>query len=52
MVVSYTDCGAIAGNGSQWVGGRGPTQEVAEQAALGELANGKIAKSACLLPPG
>ena len=52
VVVSYTDCGAIAGNGSQWVGGNGPTKEVAEQAALGQLANGTIAKSVCLLPPG
>ena len=52
VVVSYTDCGAIAGNGSQWVGGNGPTREVAEQAALGQLANGTIAKSVCLLPPG
>ena len=50
MVVSYTDCGAIAGNGSQWVGGRGPTQEDAEQDALSQLANGKIAKSACVTP--
>jgi hypothetical protein len=52
VVVSYTDCGAIAGNGSQWAGGRGPTQGEAEQDALRGLANGTIAKSVCLLPPG
>jgi hypothetical protein len=50
VVVSYTDCGAIAGNGSQWVRGRGPTQGDAEQDALRGLANGKIAKSACVTP--
>ncbi|WP_413468071.1 DUF4189 domain-containing protein [Mycobacterium sp. RTGN4] len=50
VVVSYTDCGAIAGNGSQWAGGRGPTQGDAEQDALRNIDNGKIAKSTCLLP--
>ena len=50
VVVSYTDCGAIAGNGSQWAGGRGPTQGDAEQDALRNIDNGTIAKSTCLLP--
>jgi Domain of unknown function (DUF4189) len=50
VVVSFMECGAIAGNGSQWVGGRGLTKEDAEQDALGQLANGKIAKSACITP--
>jgi hypothetical protein len=50
VVVSFMECGAIAGNGSQWVGGRGLTQQDAEQDALGQLANGKIAKSACITP--
>jgi hypothetical protein len=49
VLVSYTDCGAIAGNGSQWAGGRGATKELAEQDALRGLANGKITTSACLL---
>jgi hypothetical protein len=49
VVVSFTDCGAIAGNGSQWAGGRGATQELAEQDALRNIANGKIAHSICLL---
>jgi uncharacterized protein DUF4189 len=49
VVVTFTDCGAIAGNGSQWAGGRGPTQELAEQDALRNIANGKIARSICLL---
>jgi hypothetical protein len=48
VVVSFNECGAIAGNGSQWVGGRGLTQGDAEQDALNMLANGKIAKSVCL----
>jgi hypothetical protein len=48
VVVSYTDCGAIAGNGSQWAGGRGPAQQDAEQDALRNIDNGKIAKSACV----
>ena len=50
VVVSYTDCGAIAGNGSQWAGGRGATQVDAEQDALRNIDNGTIAKSTCLLP--
>ena len=50
VVVSFTDCGAIAGNGSQWAGGRGPTQGDAEQDALRNLANGNITKSACVWP--
>jgi hypothetical protein len=50
VVVSYSECGAIAGNGSQWVGGRGLTKEDAEQDALGQLADGKIAKSECIAP--
>jgi hypothetical protein len=50
VVVSYTDCGAIAGNGGQWAGGRGPTQGDAEQDALRNIDNGTIAKSTCLLP--
>jgi hypothetical protein len=49
VLVSYTDCGAIAGNGSQWAGGRGATKELTEQDALRGLANGKITTSACLL---
>jgi uncharacterized protein DUF4189 len=50
VLVSYTDCGAIAGNGSQWAGGRGPMQGDAEQDALRNIGNGKIAKSACITP--
>ena len=50
VVVSFTDCGAIAANGSQWAGGRGPTREDAEQDALRNLANGNITKSACVWP--
>jgi uncharacterized protein DUF4189 len=50
VVVSFTDCGAIAGNGSQWAGGRGPTQGDAEQDALRNINNGKIAQSACITP--
>jgi hypothetical protein len=49
VLVSFTDCGAIAGNGSQWAGGRGATQELAEQDALRGLANGKITRSVCIL---
>jgi hypothetical protein len=48
VVVSYTDCGAIAGDGSQWVGGRASQQGLAEQDALNQLDNGKIAKSGCV----
>ncbi|WP_413468062.1 DUF4189 domain-containing protein [Mycobacterium sp. RTGN4] len=50
VVVSFGDCGAIAVNGSQWAGGRGPRQADAEQDALRSLANGKITKSACIWP--
>jgi Domain of unknown function (DUF4189) len=48
VVVTYTDCGAIAGNGSQWAGGRGPTQGDAEQDALRNIGNGKIERSVCI----
>lgn len=33
VVVSYTDCGAVAQSGDRWQGGSGPTQQAAEQAA-------------------
>ncbi|MDT5080366.1 MAG: hypothetical protein QOJ80_5003 [Mycobacterium sp.] len=55
VVVSYTDCGAIAGDGTQWVGGRALTKQDAEQDALNQLSDGShghldgtIAKSACV----
>jgi hypothetical protein len=50
VVVSFTDCGAIAVNGSQWAGGRGPNPHAAAQDALRSLANGNITKSACVSP--
>jgi len=48
VVVTFTNCGAIAVNGSQWAGGRGPTREDAEQDALRSVANGNITQSACV----
>jgi hypothetical protein len=50
VVVSFMECGAIAQNGSQWVGGRGLTQDDADRDALNQLANGVIEKSACVVP--
>jgi hypothetical protein len=48
LVISYTDCGALAHNGSQWVGGRGPTQDDADRDALSQLANAVVVKSVCV----
>jgi hypothetical protein len=50
VVVSYMQCVAVARNESQWVGGRGPTQDLAEQDALRSIDNGTIAKSVCVTP--
>jgi Domain of unknown function (DUF4189) len=59
VVVSFKDCGAIAQNVSQWVGGRGPNPMAAAQDALRSINNGTIARSACVwqgpqpaTPPG
>jgi Domain of unknown function (DUF4189) len=51
VIVSFTACGAIATNGSQSVGGTGVTPMDAARDALSRLANGTIAKSACVPPP-
>ncbi|BBZ11739.1 hypothetical protein MBRA_19340 [Mycobacterium branderi] len=48
VVVSFTDCGAVAGNGNQWAGGTGPSVEAAQQAAMGQLSGGTIVKSGCV----
>lgn len=48
VVVSFTDCGAIAQNGDRWTGGSGPTQQAAEQAATGQLPGSRVAKSVCV----
>jgi Domain of unknown function (DUF4189) len=50
VVVSFTDCGAMAQSGSQWAGGRGPNPVAAAQDALRSIDNGTIAKSACVWP--
>ena len=50
LLVSFTDCGAIAENGSQWVGGRGPTQDDADQDALNQLANSTVRQNVCVAP--
>jgi Domain of unknown function (DUF4189) len=49
VVISYTDCGAVAGNGNQWTGANGATQQDAEQAAVGQLAGSTVTKSACVV---
>jgi hypothetical protein len=50
VVVSFTDCGAIAQGGDQWAGGTGPTVEAAQQAALNQLPGSTIRKSICIAP--
>lgn len=50
VLVTYTDCGAVALAENQWGGGTGPTKQAAEQAALNNLQvpGGKIVTSACI----
>jgi hypothetical protein len=49
VVVSFTDCGAIAqSGGGQWAGGTGPTLDAAQQAALNQLPGSTIRKSVCV----
>lgn len=47
VVISFSDCGAVAQSGTQYAGGTGATQQDAEQAALNQLAGSTIRKSAC-----
>lgn len=48
VVVTYTDCGAVAQGGGKWAGGTGATQQAAEQAATSQLPGSSVAKSACI----
>lgn len=50
VVVTYTDCGAVALAGNQWGAGTGPTRQAAEEAALNNLQvpDGRIVTSACI----
>ena len=49
VVVSFTDCGAIAqSGGGQWAGGTGPTLDAAQQAALNQRPGSTIRKSVCV----
>jgi hypothetical protein len=50
VIVSFTGCGAIAENGSQSVGGTGPTPADAARDAISRLANSTITKYACVTP--
>lgn len=47
VVVTFSDCGAVAQSGGQNVGGTGATQQAAEQAATGQLPGSTIRWSGC-----
>lgn len=47
VVISFTDCGAVAQSGTKFVGGTGAKQQDAEQAAQNQLAGSTIRKSVC-----
>lgn len=47
VLTSFTECGAVAYNGSAWQGGGGPTLAAAQADALIRLGSGYIAEWAC-----